>query len=83
MEIYTMKQLRNEHRKVVEAGRNVSLMVFAADHGAVGVITRAHQAASKTRSPEKKDRTRAATASKKTSKKSGTQKPTTVVAAGR
>lgn len=57
MEIYTMKQLRNEHRKAVEAGRKVSLMVFAAEHSAIGVITRAHQAANKPRSKTAKPAT--------------------------
>lgn len=65
MDIYTMKQLRNEHRK---SDGKLTLKAFAETLNAAGVIKRAHQAASKGRSVEKKERTRAASSARRTKK---------------
>jgi len=54
--------------KTVTRISNITLKAFAEQNGVAGIITRAHQAANKPRSPEKKERTRAASTAKKTKK---------------
>lgn len=77
MEITTMKQLRNEHRKSDGA---LSLKAFAKTLGAEGIIKRAHEAAHQTRSDAKKERTRVASAASKQKKSAAAAKTTTKAA---